>query len=63
MSMAILVKSIMRFGPDSMVQEMPFKVISHLQLWQPSFLVGRNHLDKFGKGLYDEHFYKFILNS
>ena len=45
-----------------MVQEMPFTVISYLQLWQPSCLAGPNHLDKFEKGLYDEHFCEIILN-
>ena len=49
------------FGPV-VQEEMLFKDISNLQFWWPSCLAGRNHLGKFGRGLYDEHFCEIILN-
>ena len=39
-----------------MVQEMSFKDISYLELWQPFCSVERNHLCNFGRGHYEEQF-------
>ena len=41
---------------------MSFKDILYLQLWQPSCSAEQNHLGKFGRGHYEEHFCEIILN-
>ena len=47
------------FGP--VVQEMSFKDISYLELWQ-IFLAKQNHLSNFGRRHHEKHFYEIILN-
>ena len=42
-------------------EEMLFKVISYLELWQPFCSVEQNHLCNFGKRCYEEQFCEFIL--
>ena len=51
----------MKFGPV-VQEEMLFKDISYLELWQPFCLVGQNPLCNFGIGYYEEHFCEIILN-
>ena len=41
---------------------MPFKGISHLELWQPFCSVDRNHLCNFGRVYQEEQFCEIILN-
>ena len=41
------------FGP--VVQGMPFKDISNLELWWSYCLVEQKHLGNFCRGLYEEH--------
>ena len=43
-------------------EEMSFKNISHLQLWQPFNLAGKTHLCYFGRGHYAKHVHVIILN-
>ena len=43
-------------------QEMFFKGISYLQLWQPFYSTEQNHLGNFRRELYEEHFCEIILN-
>ena len=65
---AILVEGIKRynsvklfeFGP--VFQEMPFKNISYLELWQPLCSAERNHLFNFGRRHHKEQFCEIILN-
>ena len=45
-----------------MVQEMLFKDISYLELWQPFCSGEWNHLCNFGRGHHEEQFCKIILN-
>ena len=45
----------------SVMEEMPFKDISYLELWQPFGSVEQNHLCNFGRGCNEEQFCK-ILN-
>ena len=40
---------------------MSFLYISYLELYRPSCSAERNHVDNFGRGLYEEHFYEIIL--
>ena len=57
----IHVKLFFKFGP--MVQEeMSFKDISYLELWQPLCSVEWNHLFNFGSRLLVEQFCEIILN-
>ena len=42
------------FGP--VVQEMPYKDISYLELWQPFSSAEWNHLCNFGRGHHEEFF-------
>ena len=53
--------SYFEFGPV-VQEEMPFKGISYLKLWQPFCSVERNHLYNFGKGYQEEQFCEIILN-
>ena len=41
---------------------MLFKGISYLELWQPFYSEGRNHLCNFGRGYFEEPFRKINLN-
>ena len=50
----------MKFGP--VVQEMSFKDISYLELWQPFCNAERNYLCNFGRGYQEEQFCEIILN-
>ena len=43
-------------------EEMSFKDISFLELWQPLFLAEHNHLSNFDRGYHEEQFCKIILN-
>ena len=43
-------------------EEMLFKDISYLELWQPLCLVDRNHLCNFGRVHHEEKFCEIILN-
>ena len=43
-------------------QEMSFKVISYLELWQPLCSADRNHLCNFGRRHHKEQFCEIILN-
>ena len=43
-------------------EEMPFKDISYLELWQPLCSMEQNQLSSIGPGLYEEHFCEIILN-
>ena len=45
-----------------MVQEIPFKDISYLELWQPFYSVERNHLCNFSSKYQDVQFCENILN-
>ena len=40
-----------------------FKKMSYLQLWQLFCSAHQNHLGKFGRGHYEEHFCIIILNA
>ena len=44
------------------MEEMPFKDISFVELWQPLCSVEQNHLCNFGRGFYEEQFCEIILN-
>ena len=44
------------------MEEVLFKDISNLELWQPFCLAERNHLCNFGIGGYEEKFSEIILN-
>ena len=50
------------FGPV-VQEEMPFKGISYLELWQPFCSAERNHLCNFGRGYYEEQFREIIWVS
>ena len=51
------------FEFESVVQEeMLFKGISYLELWQPFCSMEGNHLCNFGRGYYEEQFCEIILN-
>ena len=41
---------------------MPFKHISYLKRWHPACLAEQNHLGNFGRGHFEEHFFKIILH-
>ena len=43
-------------------EEMSFKGISYLDLWQPFVSVDRNYLCNFGRRYYEEQFCEIILN-
>ena len=43
-------------------EEMQFKDISYLELWQPLCSLDRNHLCKFGRVHHEEQFCDIILN-
>ena len=43
-------------------EEMLFKGISYLELWQPFYSVEQHHLCNFGRGVYEEQFCEIILN-
>ena len=43
-------------------EEMPFKCISYLELWQPFCSGEHNHLCNFGRGYQEEQFSANILN-
>ena len=47
------------FGP--VIQEMSFKKISYLELWQLLSLAQRNHLCNFGRGYYEKQFCDFFF--
>ena len=49
------------FGPV-VQEEMPFKGISYLDIWQPFCSAECYHLCTFGRGHYEEQFFKIILN-
>ena len=49
------------FGPV-VQEEMPFKGISYLELWQPFCSAEYNHLCNFGRGYQEEQFCEIILN-
>ena len=60
-SCGTILRNYFEFGP--MVQEeMPFKGISYLELWQSFCSAERNHLCNFGKGYYEEQSCEIILN-
>ena len=44
------------------LEEMLFKGISYLELWQPFCSAERNHLCDFGRGYPEEKFREIILN-
>ena len=44
------------------MEEMLFKDISYLELWQPFCSAVQNHLCNFGRGCYEEQFCEIILN-
>ena len=44
-----------------MVQEMLFKDITYLEVWQPHFSAVKNHLCNFGRGHHDKHFCEIVL--
>ena len=44
------------------LDEMPFKEISYLDIWQQSCSAECNHLCNFGRGYYKEQFCEIILN-
>ena len=44
------------------MEEMLFKDISYLELWQPFCSTERNHLCNFGRECYEERFCEIILN-
>ena len=50
----------MKFVP--VVQEMSFKDISYLELWQPLCSADWNHLCNFGRKHHEEQFCEIILN-
>ena len=50
------------FGFEPGVQEMLFTDIAYLQLWWPSCLAEQNHLGKFDRRHYEEHFCEIIFN-
>ena len=52
---------ILNFGPV-VQEEMLFKGISNLELWQPFCSAEQNHLCNFGRGYYEEQFCEMILN-
>ena len=54
-------KNNFEFGPV-VQEEILFKDIPYLELWQPFCSVERNHLCNFGGGYYEEQFYETILN-
>ena len=43
-------------------EEISFKDISYLELWQPFFSAEWNSLCNFGRGYYEEQFCEIILN-
>ena len=43
-------------------EEILFKGISYLELWQPFCSTKRNHLCNFGRGYYEEQLCEIILN-
>ena len=43
-------------------EEIPFKGISDMQLWQLFCSAERNHLCNYGRGYYKKHFCEIILN-
>ena len=43
-------------------EEMPFKGISYLELWQPFCSAGHNHLCNFGRGYYEEQLCEIHFN-
>ena len=49
------------FGPV-VQEEMPFKGISYLNIWQPFCSTERNHLCNFGRGYPEEQVSEIILN-
>ena len=49
------------FGPV-VQEEMPFKGISYLNIWQPFCSKERNRLCNFGRGYQEEQVYEIILN-
>ena len=51
----------MKFEPV-IQQEMSFKDISFLELWQPLCSVDWNHLCNFGRRYYEDQFCEIILN-
>ena len=51
----------MKFGPV-VLEEMSFKDMSYLELWQPLCSVERNHLCNFGRGYQEDQFCEIILN-
>ena len=55
----------MKFGPV-VKEELSFKDISYLELWQPLSSVNcsaeHNNLCSFGRGYYEEQFCEIILN-
>ena len=44
------------------MEEMPFKDISYLELWQACSSAEQNHLCNFCRGYYEDQFYEIILN-
>ena len=49
------------FGPV-VQEEMPFKGISYLELWQPFCSAERNHLCNSDRGYQEEQYSEVILN-
>ena len=43
------------------MEEMPFKDISYIELWEPFCSAEQNLLNNFGRGCYDEQFCEIIL--
>ena len=56
-----MLRNYFEFGPV-IQEEMPFKSISYLELWQAFCSAQRNHLCNFGGGNYQEQFCEIILN-
>ena len=44
------------------MEEMLFKAISYLELWQPFCSAEQNHLYNFDRGCYEEQFCEIIFN-
>ena len=44
------------------MEDMLFKGISYLEIWQPLCSTERNHLCNFCRGQHEEHFCDYLLN-
>ena len=64
MEPSFIITNYFEFGPVVPVvqEEMLFKGISYLELWQPFSSVEYSYLCNFGRGHYEEQFCEIILN-